>query len=69
MKLANIISTALFASVLLIAIPGCDKGPAEKAGESIDNTVDEAGDQMEETGDAIEDTVNVTTTRFAVQSA
>lgn len=60
MKLTNIISATLVASALLIAIPGCEKGPAEKAGESIDNAVEKAGDQLEEAGDAIQDTVKDT---------
>jgi predicted small secreted protein len=57
MKTSNIISAAMVASALLIAIPGCDKGPAEKAGKSIDNAVDNTGDQIEKAGDAIQDTV------------
>lgn len=55
MKLLNIINVALVASTLLMAIPGCDKGPAEKAGESVDNAVEKAGDQLEKAGDAIQD--------------
>jgi predicted small lipoprotein YifL len=59
MKLSIIISAALVASALLIAIPGCDnKGPAEKAGASIDNAVEKTGDQIEKTGNAIKDSVN-----------
>jgi uncharacterized lipoprotein YehR (DUF1307 family) len=59
MKLSNIISAALVASVLLIAISGCDnKGPAEKAGASIDNAMEKTGDQIEKAGDAIKDSAN-----------
>ena len=57
MKLSNIISAALVASALLITIPGCEKGPAQKAGESIDNAVDKTGDQIEDAGDSVKDTV------------
>jgi hypothetical protein len=57
MKLSNIISTALVASALLIAIPGCEKGPAQKAGESVDNAIDNTGDQIENAGDSVKDTV------------
>ncbi len=57
MKLSNIISAALVASALLISIPACEKGPAEKAGESVDNAVDNTGDQIEKAGDSIKDTV------------
>jgi hypothetical protein len=60
MKLLNIITSALVASALLIAIPGCEKGPAEKAGASIDNALEKTGDQIEKTGDAIQDTVKDT---------
>lgn len=58
MKLANIISAALVASALLIAVSGCEKGPAEKAGESIDNAVEKTGEQIEKAGDAIKESVN-----------
>jgi len=57
MKLSNIISAALVASALLIAIPGCEKGPAQKAGESVDNAIDNTGDQIENAGDSVKDTV------------
>jgi uncharacterized lipoprotein YehR (DUF1307 family) len=60
MKLLNIITSTLVASALLIAIPGCEKGPAEKAGASIDNALEKTGDQIEKTGDAIQDTVKDT---------
>jgi hypothetical protein len=60
MKLRNIITATLVASALLIAIPGCEKGPAEKAGASIDNALEKTGDQIEKTGDAIQDTVKDT---------
>lgn len=35
-----------------------EKGPMEKAGEKIDETVDEVGDGLEEAGDEIEDAVD-----------
>ena len=46
--------------VLSFAVAGlaaCEKGPAEKAGEKIDNTVKKAGDKIEEAGDKIKDAV------------
>ena len=49
MKLSETIVAALFAGILMITQTGCDQqGPAEKAGEEID-------DKVEQTGDAIED--------------
>ena len=58
MELVQIVSAALVVSALLVALPGCERneGPAEQAGESIDNAADKAGDQIEKAGDAIKDT-------------
>ncbi|MFZ0469939.1 MAG: hypothetical protein WAL92_13540 [Thiogranum sp.] len=58
MKLVQIVSAALVASALLLALPGCERneGPAEQAGKSIDNAATKAGDQIEKAGDAIKDT-------------
>ncbi len=53
-------------AVVFFIISGCDQGPAETAGEKIDESieeskdfigdaVDEAEDNIEEAGDAIED--------------
>jgi hypothetical protein len=43
----------------MIAVAGltpCEKkGPAEKAGEKIDNTVKKAGEKIEDAGDKIKD--------------
>ena len=56
MKLVQIASATLMAGVLFIALPGCEQqGPAERAGESIDNAVEETGEKIEEAGDAIKD--------------
>ena len=42
--------------LLMAAFVACEQeGPAEQAGEQIDEAVEEAGDQMEEAGDVIED--------------
>lgn len=52
MKLSEIIVAALFAGILMITQTGCEQeGPAEEAGEEID-------EQVEQTGDAIEDTTD-----------
>ena len=57
MKSIQIVSAALLVSALFVALPGCEKeGPAERAGESIDNAVEKTGDQIEKAGDAIKDT-------------
>ncbi|MBD3648270.1 MAG: hypothetical protein HUJ31_12650 [Pseudomonadales bacterium] len=41
----------------MLFIAACDEGPAEEAGEAIDDTVDEFDNQgpVEETGEAIEE--------------
>lgn len=58
MKLMQIISAALMASVLLITLPGCDSqdGPMEKAGESIDSAAEKVGEKLEDTGESVKDT-------------
>ncbi len=38
---------AIFVLIISVAIfTGCEKGPAEKAGEKIDETMDKAGDAV-----------------------
>lgn len=49
MKLVVTAGAAILLGTLMVALPGCEKqGPLEKAGEKID-------DKVEETGEAIED--------------
>lgn len=48
----------LFAASLFFGVACEKKGPAEKAGESIDEGMDNAGDAMEEVGDDIQDATN-----------
>ena len=40
---------------LAALLAACDEGPAENAGEAIDETAEEAGEAAEEAGDAAED--------------
>ncbi len=54
-RLRTITSTALVTGMLLVAISGCEKGAAEKAGESIDESVEKIGKSIEETGESIQD--------------
>jgi hypothetical protein len=42
--------------ILVAALSGCEKGPAEKAGASIDNAVKKTGQQVDKAGDKIKDT-------------
>lgn len=48
----------LGATLLVCAglLAGCDQeGPAEQAGEALDNSAEEAGDALEDLGDKAED--------------
>jgi len=62
----NQLSIAAIALLLALGVTACNKGPAETAGEKIDNATenmgdkiedatDNASDKVEEAGDAIED--------------
>ncbi|MGD2118004.1 MAG: hypothetical protein PVG66_06580 [Chromatiales bacterium] len=54
MKL-TIIKTVL-AGMLMTGLMACEQqGPAEKAGEKIDETIEKAGEQLEQAGDEIRD--------------
>lgn len=58
MKSVAIVSAALVMSALLVAaLSGCErqKGPAEGAGEAVDNAVERAGEQIEKAGDNIQE--------------
>lgn len=54
-RFKTLASTALITGMLLVAIAGCEKGPAEKAGENIDESVEKMGKSLEEAGDSIQD--------------
>lgn len=57
MKTLNTKTLRASALAILLALgaggllAGCDDGPAEEAGEAIDDTVDDAGDAIEDTFD------------------
>lgn len=56
MKLNSGIAVAIVLSFALAGLTACEKkGPAQKAGESIDNAAKKVGDKMEEAGDKIKD--------------
>lgn len=53
----------VFCAVLSLAtalsVAACEKkGPAERAGEKIDNAVDKAGDKVKDAGDKMKDAVD-----------
>lgn len=47
--------TAFAIGVMIAALSGCEKGPAEKTGAAIDNAVEKTGQQVDKAGDKIED--------------
>lgn len=58
MTFNNLLVAAGLASMLMLA--GCDTndGPAEEAGENVDNAIDKSGEKIENAGDKIQDEVN-----------
>lgn len=62
----NKLSVVILALLMTVGLAACEKGPAEKAGEKMDNAAetmgdkienatDNAGDKLEAAGDKIED--------------
>lgn len=47
----------LAAGILMAGLSGCKKeeGPAERAGKSLDNAVQKAGEKVEQAGEKIQD--------------
>jgi hypothetical protein len=59
-KIIGLLRATAITSFLLLSLVGCDsqKGPAETAGESVDNAVQKMGEKVEEAGDAVKDATN-----------
>ncbi|SDN51929.1 hypothetical protein [Vreelandella arcis] len=51
------IGVAILLAFLAVGLAACgdDEGPAEEAGENIDETMEDAGEEMEEAGEDMED--------------
>ena len=47
MNLARKLVLVLGAACIALTLGACEKGPAEKAGKSIDKAVDKAGDKID----------------------
>jgi hypothetical protein len=58
MKSYKNITTALLAGLLLMGLAACEKGPAEKAGEAIDETASDVADKTGDAADAVKDELN-----------
>jgi hypothetical protein len=54
-KIGKYVATAFAMGILVAALSGCEKGPAERAGKQIDKSVDKTGQQIDKAGDKIED--------------
>lgn len=51
-----VVAGALLGGAMLVTLSACEQqGPAESAGEKIDNAVEKAGEQIEKAGDSIRD--------------
>jgi len=55
MKLYRNIASAIFAGLLLMGLSACEKGPAEKAGEAIDDAASDVADKTADAVDAAKD--------------
>jgi hypothetical protein len=56
MNIYKFIAPLLIAGFLIGGIVGCEQqGPAEEAGEEIDENVEEAGESMEEAGEQLKE--------------
>ena len=55
MKLNSAIVTAIVLSFAVAGLTACEKGPAEKAGEKMDDAAKNVGEKMENAGDKIKD--------------
>ncbi len=49
---------AVFLGAMTFAVAGCDDGPMEDAGESLDDAGNEIGHEVDELGDDVEDEID-----------
>ncbi len=55
--LSRILAAVMLALGSVLFVTGCqDQGPAEEAGEAIDDAMEDAGEAMEDAEDDLEDT-------------
>jgi hypothetical protein len=55
MRFSSGIAAAIALSLAVTGLAACEKGPAERAGEKVDNAAKKVGDKVEEAGDKIKD--------------
>jgi hypothetical protein len=55
MKMYKRILVALLSGLLFMGLSACEKGPAEKAGEAVDDAASDVADKSEDAADAIKE--------------
>jgi hypothetical protein len=55
MKLFKLIPIALISGLLFMGLAACEKGPAEKTGEAIDEAASNAADTTEEAVETVKE--------------
>ena len=55
MKMYKGILAALLSGFLLMGLSACEKGPAEKAGEAIDDAASDVADKADDAANAVEE--------------
>ncbi len=58
MRAYRVLTGALLIAIALSLTACPEKGPAERAGEKVDNAVKSAGDKVEDAGDKVKDAVH-----------
>ena len=56
MKFNSAIAAAIVLSFAVTGLAACNKGPAERAGEKIDDAAKKVGEKVEDAGEKIKDT-------------
>lgn len=53
------LTAAMLIGAFALTLAGCEReGPAERAGKSLDNAAEQAGDKIEQAGDKVQDAVD-----------
>jgi hypothetical protein len=55
MKSYKNITATLLAGLLIVGLSACEKGPAEKAGEAIDDAASDVADKTGDAADAVKE--------------
>ena len=57
MKLNSGLAAAIVLAFAVAVLTACEKGPAEKTGEKIDNAAKKVGEKLQDAGDKVKDAV------------